>query len=379
MLVLTALENIASAVVQVSIFFYTQQRLGFTGNENLALALIHGAAYTAGALLSHRLTARIPERPALLGVLALQLGLILTIAASPTAPTVWVCSTALLIVYGLKWPIIESCVVAGRTPRQAAKALGAFNITWSTGVAIAVAGSGSLIALGPRALFAASATATIVAITLGIAALPRRLQHLDHDHPERPDPNTAARLADLLASARWSMFGSYMLLQVVNPLLPDILEGLGVSVALATVLATVMFATRSLTFAALQLHTGWHGRAGLLAVTALALPAGALIILTVPSVPAVIIGQMIFGAAMGTSYYAALYYAMVLKNAAVDAGGAHEAVIGLGFLAGPIAGLASRSLAAALASPLLGYTLALLPALAPFTALALFKLRRRSE
>jgi len=45
---------------------------------------------------------------------------------------------------------------------------------------------------------------------------------------------------------------------------------------------------------------------------------------------------------------------MVLKNASVDAGGAHEGLIGLGFAIGPAAGLVGTALAPALGGPLPG-------------------------
>ena len=45
------------------------------------------------------------------------------------------------------------------------------------------------------------------------------------------------------------------------------------------------------------------------------------------------------GAGLGIVYYAALYYAMAVGRAEVDAGGTHEALIGAGYTVGPSAGL----------------------------------------
>jgi hypothetical protein len=50
-------------------------------------------------------------------------------------------------------------------------------------------------------------------------------------------------------------------------------------------------------------------------------------------------GLGLFGIGMGTIYCSALYYAMSVGKAEVDAGGKHEALIGLGYGAGPICGL----------------------------------------
>ncbi|MEM1212709.1 MAG: MFS transporter [Planctomycetota bacterium] len=370
LLFITGLENVASALIQVSLYFYTAERLGFSTTENLLLALLHGSAYIAGALLSHPLTKRLRERPALLGVFLIQIALIGSLALTPNKPAVFALSTAALFVFGIKWPIIESFVVAGQTPRQAARSVGAFNLVWSTGVALAAAGSGLLIQLGPATLFLTSIAATVVSLLTAAAVLPRRLTHLADDHPERPDPDATARLQALLASARWSLLSSYLFIQVLFPVLPGLLEGLGLSITAATVLASVMLWTRVAAFAVLERYPGWHGKPGLLAAAVLLLPLGAITVLTVPSLTAVLLGQLVFGVALGISYYAALYYAMVLKNAAVDAGGAHEAVIGAGFLTGPVVGLAATTLS---------YPLTLGVAALPLTAVALRSLRRKTS
>jgi hypothetical protein len=41
---------------------------------------------------------------------------------------------------------------------------------------------------------------------------------------------------------------------------------------------------------------------------------------------------------MGLTYYAALYYALAVGHAEVDAGGNFEALIGLGYCVGPLLG-----------------------------------------
>jgi hypothetical protein len=63
------------------------------------------------------------------------------------------------------------------------------------------------------------------------------------------------------------------------------------------------------------------------------------------SVSAVIGGELLFGTAAGFLYTAALYYAQLVQNASVDAGGAHEALIGVGYALGPGAGLIGTALA----------------------------------
>jgi hypothetical protein len=75
------------------------------------------------------------------------------------------------------------------------------------------------------------------------------------------------------------------------------------------------------------------------------LPAGFLMMLFGSSLAMVLAGEVVFGAASGFVYTAALSYAMVVKNASVDAGGAHEGLIGLGLGLGPLAGIVGYALA----------------------------------
>jgi hypothetical protein len=52
----------------------------------------------------------------------------------------------------------------------------------------------------------------------------------------------------------------------------------------------------------------------------------------------------VFGVCSGLLYTAALYYALWIKNAAVEDGGAHEGLVGLGLALGPLTGLAALGL-----------------------------------
>ena len=48
---------------------------------------------------------------------------------------------------------------------------------------------------------------------------------------------------------------------------------------------------------------------------------------------------------MGVTYYAAIYYALALGRAEVEAGGTHEALIGGGYMVGPGIGLGTLQFA----------------------------------
>ncbi len=339
-ILITLLESFVSAMVERGISFYAEHELGFTQTQNLSLSLLFGAAYVIGALASHRASHKLGERFWLLGMVLLHIALHLLLALEPGMTAVFILTTVLGASSGSKWPVVESYATAGMTPRASVGAVGYFNIAWSSAVVPAVAFSGMLIEAWPPSLFLAPAVINALVIVL-IFALPRQPVHLAHDHPDRPNPRHVIRLKSLLASSRWSMFGSYTLLFLLAPLLPYIFrDRLTFGPGPATAMVALIDLTRFATFVVMQRYIGWHGKRSVLLWTIALMPVGFLMTLIGGDLATVLIGEVLFGVAAGLTYYAALYYAMVVQNAAVEAGGAHEGFIGFGFVVGPAIGLA---------------------------------------
>lgn len=363
------LLSMATASAEHAVFFFTKEALGFGVMANLLLALVFGATYLAGAHRSHAIAEwavrRMPdvgnERSVLLLILAAQVAIGGLLAWSPTPVMFWALWPVLGLVSGVQWPIVESYVVAGRPPRAAAKAISRFNTTWAIAVVLAVGVSGLLIAWWEPALFALCGLLNLVGIVVLLITFPKRAQHLQADHPERIPPEVVRSYRPLIASSRWSMLSSYTLMFVLGPYLPEVFDALGYSVVMATLLAGVLYALRAVSFAWMGMWTGWHGKRLPLALGAVALPAGALLILLPSSIVPVLVGEVVFGFTAGVIYTASLYYGMIEKNASVEAGGDHEAVIGVGFCLGPLLGMAGHKLSATLGSTVAGMTLGLSP------------------
>ena len=91
-----------------------------------------------------------------------------------------------------------------------------------------------------------------------------------------------------------------------------------------------------------------------------------------------LLGEAVFGVSSGVVYYAALYHAMVLLNASIQAGSAHESLIGLGFALGPAAGLVAAQAGNATGSTTLGLVLIVGPLAAATSVLALRPLFTRA-
>jgi hypothetical protein len=194
--------------------------------------------------------------------------------------------------------------------------------------------------------------------------LPRDAPRLPAGTAPRPAALELDQYRRLLTSSRWSLLASYSLLFLIAPLMPQVFRRLGESVEHATLWAAWLDGVRVVTFAALLVATRWQGRAAPLVLCALGLPASFCAVLFAESLPVVLLGEIAFGAFSGLTYYAALYYAMVVKDAAVAAGGVHESLIGLGFALGPAAGLVGHAIADSAGGAELAVLLGVLPLLA---------------
>jgi len=182
LLLITFVESFATILIERGIFFYTYNRLGFTDAENLWLALGFGASYAVGALSSHHLARRGTEKGLLVAALVAQFLVLAGLCLRPFSYAVAIGNTVVGFLVGLKWPVVESYVAAGLTPKDQAKALGWFNLSWAVPTALAVGASGPLIAWRAEGLFAAAAGLNAVSLFL-VFGLGRRAVHLPQDQP----------------------------------------------------------------------------------------------------------------------------------------------------------------------------------------------------
>ncbi len=356
-------ESFATMLIERGIYFFAHERLRFDDIENLALALGFGGAYVVGALTSHALARRLTEKRVLLLALVAQAAAFVVLCLRHGPYAVAITNGVIGYLAGTKWPIVESYVSAGRTPRDQVRTVGRFNLAWAGAIPPCMAVAGPLIAWRPEGLFLAGLGLTAVSMVLA-TGLARRPVHLREDHPERPTPVQMQRLAGLLAASRWSMISCYSLIWILAALLPGVFADLGVPVTVATALAGLLDVFRLTAFAALQVWHGWHSRAWPLALVVVGLPVGFFLAISAAGLPMVLAGELVFGLSAGMTYVGSLYYGMVVKNAAVEAGGAHEGLIGGGFALGPCLGLVGRKLA-----PVFGGVVGMAAAVGPLLAL----------
>lgn len=354
-----------SIVTSNALYFLTHKGYHFSQAMNFLLGASLGVAYIAGALgaqpLLHRLaraTPRLSSRAVLALLMALLAGLCFipqTVlwATSPTAsPASWPIWTTVLLyslVTGMLWPMVESFVSGGRRGAGLRAFMGRWNVVWSSAGVVATFGAAPLVEHHAALAIFIIGGLHLAAVACLAGFGPEPGEHAQGDHAPHPPVYT-----DLLLTFRLLVPLAYLVMSTIGPYLPSLARKLdllgdrsflGVTTTLGALLPAAWLLARVATFAFLERWQGWHGRWTLAIVAGLLLVlgfAGVVLAGLLPS-PAGLItaiaGLVVFGVSIAAIYTAAIYYAMEVGNAGVDAGGMHEALIGLGYTVGPSIGL----------------------------------------
>lgn len=347
-LALTFANSLGSAVAAYGVYFVAASRFGWEWRENLGLALVYGVAYTPGAFLSGPVLRYAERRSTLLTPRSLFVLITVLMAGACFLPplvseawTLWVFQGVYAVLSGLMWPLVESYLASGRSGARLRNAMGRFNIAWASAIVVCLWLIAPLIQRAPLMTLAGLGAVHV----LGLALILRL--------PVRPGAHGEATVADgvddplrakrLLTTFRVLLFSSFVLGAALNPRLPDRLRDLGVATDWRTPLASAWPAMRVAAFVLLERWHGWHGRWRTVVWSGGALVVGFALAMFAPSLALTTVGLVLFGVGFGGAYTAALYYAMVVGNADVDAGGKHEGIIGLGYTLGPLLALAVKT------------------------------------
>lgn len=355
----TFLNSVGTFVVTSGIFFLTTHGYHFSAVQNYLLGILLGATYIAGAmgagplirllkrafpgLTSRRLLAAMMLIMALLCAIPWTAARLLPQDRTAAAWPIWLLVAAYSPITGVLWPMVESYVSGGRRGDDLRGTIGRWNVVWSSALIVSSLGVSPLVKNHPAAAILSLGLVHLAAALLLRGFSPEPAEHqsdLPHEVPES--------YPKLLVTFRLLLPMSYLVSSALLPFLPNIMQRAGVPIGWSTSVAAIWLLARSASFYAFQRWGAWHGRwwpaiagpAGLLLGFAMAVLATYL--LTGPAAIAVVLtGLALFGGGMATIYSGALYYAMEVGRAEVEAGGAHEALIGVGYTAGPLCGLAA--------------------------------------
>jgi hypothetical protein len=364
-LALTFLGSLGTGAVQNGLSFLAESAAGFTSRQNLLLQLTLGVLYIAGALGAGPALRAAIDRFAWLSTRAALAGVLLVIALAcllpwlatrltdvPVGLTVWIMAAVFSPATGALWPIVESYLSGGRRGARLRGAVGIFNITWSSAVALSLWLMAPVVRPAPLEVLAVLGLVHALAAVLCVAFPADPAAHGDpHDEQWAAEPHPAS-YARLLGLFRAALPASYVLLSAIGPLMPLLVDraGLASDSPWRTPVASAWMISRVLVFVLLERWHGWHGRESMMWIGAALLVGGFAAAVGAGWLPGprtawLIVGLLIFGAGMAVVYVGALYYAMEVGNAEVDAGGTHEALIGGGYAVGPVCALAAMAAA----------------------------------
>ncbi|MEM9082650.1 MAG: MFS transporter [Planctomycetota bacterium] len=341
-LTITALGTWGTAIGWSAVYFLAEKQFGLTSAQNAWLGLVGGVGYTLVCLASSRLTSLL-GRVGLSHRLILMLTLCLMGITSGFPPLVgepwalWFFMATFVPLQGLLWPITESFLSGGRRGRRLRHATGGFNISWSVAAVLAMWFVAATIEIDPDWSFYSLAVAQVLmllVIAIGFPLDPA--PHLDDHEPKNGDRADHDRERRLLLSFRGLNLLSYIMIAALSPLLPALMGRLGLEGGAKPLVNSAWMITRVIVFTAMQFWHGWHGRWRTVIWSFACIVAGICVAFLSPSITVMVLGLATFGVGAGGVSCAAIYYAMEVGSAEVDAGGKHEAITGLGYTIGPL-------------------------------------------
>jgi hypothetical protein len=350
-----ALCSAAGSMLSIGTSFYMKDQFGWGMRQNFMLAAAQGMAYVPAALLAERITRALGRG----GALSISYGLLTALSllawrlagGSGSAGAVAAVVVLYTFVIGTSWPVLESLIASG-PPSGMALRLSIYNIVWPAAGTLAIAVEGTLIGRWRAGMFALPALMHAVALLMVIANL-RQKTLSSHDaslpHTE-PEPELVRVRTMALWMSRIALPATYTVIYGLMPLMPFLGVMKHLHTSTQTAVASVWLFTRWAAFIVLAMGTWWHTRPRLLLWAAIAMLV-AFFGMTLPPTQgrspgvdlACMIGwQAVLGAALGMIYSASLYFGMALSKGSTEHGGYHEALIGLGWVLGPGAGVVAE-------------------------------------
>lgn len=361
----TFINSLSAGLVTSGIFVLTAEGFGFSALQNFLLGAVLGVMYIIGALgaqpFTRFLRRTIPglsSRTILVGVMV-ALGSLTTLPAlvcglgrpDHSAGGEWSVWTMIIFyspITGILWPMVESFLSGGRRDRELRAAIGLWNVLWSAALVVGAWSIARFVKDAPGAALVGLGLLQILSIAI-LPWFPREPGVHVHDHHSSTPPV----YKDLLTTFRVFLPTSYIVSSALGPILPLACNAIGVPAEWQMVVTSAWLLPRCLGFLALERWHGWHGRWSAPIVGGAFFSGGfALAIfawsiakndprlgLDLRALEILLTGLALFGVGMAIIYAGAIYYAMEVGAAEVEAGGMHEALIGVGYTGGPLLGV----------------------------------------
>jgi MFS family permease len=347
--VLEGLNSFATVYYLYYFYFFMETVYGFGNQANLTLAAVNGAVYAIMAWQAGKFAQRFGYFTALKVGFVIMIGALTVGSQLHTAGGHIVVMAVTVAGICFTWPTLEALVSEGETPAGVQRMVGIYNMIWAATAAVAYFIGGAMFEkFGARSLFyiPVAIQITQLGLTLWLESQARRPNVGQASRlPPLPEPaphrHFAARTKVFLNLAWLANPFAYVAINTLIAVSPGVARRLGLSTMVAGFCCSIWCFSRMGAFYVLWRWNGWHYRFRWLLVSYLAMVGSFAGILLAPNLAVLVLAQIIFGCVTGLIYYSSLFYSMDLGDTKGEHGGIHEAVIGLGNLAGPAVGAAS--------------------------------------
>jgi len=345
-LALTFFASIGAAVTWNGVYYVAHDLFAYGPRGNLLLGAVLGLAYALAAWFAsdateaaRSITARVFGRPIsargrLASILVLSAAASLIPVFVPSEAGMWIFGLISVPLLGFFWPSVETYVSSGQRGADLNRATGYWNVCWAFALLPGMWALAPLLKSDPRSVIPAVAPLTLIAL-IPLFMLPREPgSHGEAAHEHSPEQDALYR--KLLRRFRICLIGSYLLNSALAAVMPVIMTRLAVPTEWRTPLQSTWMFSRLAIFITLMVWRGWHGKQGLSFIAGGLMIAGFGVAFTAGAWPVLAGGLAVLGIGLGLTYAAAIYYALEVGSTDVDAGGRHEAAIGLGYTLGPL-------------------------------------------
>jgi MFS family permease len=251
------------------------------------------------------------------------------------------------------WPSLEAWLAERGEKQSLLRRTTHFNLSWCMGAAVGPLIGGSLFQINIRfPLYFAVVASLIIFITIeikvkepsfsvrkktflgGMAISPE--QNCDF---EKRFPSSLINPSLTYLYAAWiANFTVYFTLGMIRYLFPKLSTEIGIQPPILGILMFLIAASQTLTFYVLGKTSRWHYRPLPLISLQLVGMVGLMFIFVSNSLFFFICAFLLIGVGAGMTYFSSIFYGLNTLTGRGARSGIHEAVLGSGFLVGPLAG-----------------------------------------
>lgn len=231
------------------------------------------------------------------------------------------------------WPPMQAYLGRGKSRDMLLPALGRFNVAWTLGVFVGPAAGGVLFSFHPFSGFILSGLFVLL-LFVGLIVVPIL----------EPEPGVATARSVVATSGHFfplallANFATFFVIGFIRTLFPKLATDLGISPDLLGFLLALIALTQLAVFYFMSRTDRWQFRLSpiIFAQLLAALGLGLIGIGTQPIVFAC--GFLLLGMLIGVTFTASIFYSLYTEGPGGRRTGIHEAIVGSGFLFGPLLG-----------------------------------------